>query len=72
MMFKYNVNLDLFDNIDVEASTWSSASVGRFTAVLMKTQARRWPGILTDKKRKGNELTRQEQLNKELEGYRYF
>ncbi|CAD7928021.1 unnamed protein product [Amoebophrya sp. A120] len=69
--YEYSLNLDCFDAIDERDSTWSAASVGRFTAILAKKRMRRWPRLLLDKKKKGTgrmDLTRQEELDKEDHG----
>ncbi|CAD7928541.1 unnamed protein product [Amoebophrya sp. A25] len=66
--YEYSLDLDCFDAIDEAGSTWSAASVGRFTAVLAKRRMRRWPRLLLDKKKKGTgrpDLGRQEELDKE-------
>ena len=65
--YEYTLDLDCFDHIDPEGSSWSSASVGRFTAVLAKKRSRKWPRLLLDKKKKGTgrlDLTRQEEFDK--------
>lgn len=65
--YEYTLDLDCFDKIMPRESTWSSASVGRFTAILAKRRSRKWPRLLLDKKKKGTgrlDLTRQEEFDK--------
>merc|ERR1719160_1698637 len=50
--YKYVLALSLFDGIDSAASVWSTASVGKLSATLRKTWARKWPRLLEDKKTK--------------------
>lgn len=66
--YEYMLDIDLFDQIIDAESSWSAASVGRFTAVLAKKRSRKWPRLLLDKKNKGTgrlDLTRQEEVDKE-------
>lgn len=65
--YEYTLDLDCFDYIDEKESSWSSASVGRFTAIIAKKRSRKWPRLLLDKKKKGTgrlDLTRQEEMDK--------
>eukprot|EP00927_Polykrikos_kofoidii_P023738 TRINITY_DN21764_c0_g1_i1.p1 TRINITY_DN21764_c0_g1~~TRINITY_DN21764_c0_g1_i1.p1 ORF type:complete len:541 (+),score=91.52 TRINITY_DN21764_c0_g1_i1:74-1696(+) len=48
--YKYLLSLDLFDNIDPAASTWSAASVGKVSVTLRKRWPRMWPRLLANKK----------------------
>lgn len=69
--YEYTLDLDCFDAIDEADSTWSSSSVGRFTAILAKRRMRRWPRLLLDKKKKGTgrlDMMRQDELDKEDHG----
>lgn len=75
MQYTYLLALDFFDAIDPTACSWSSASVGRFTATIAKAHSRKWPRILADKKKKGTgrpDLTRQEALDKEMSGEQLY
>eukprot|EP00392_Amoebophrya_sp_AT5.2_P009240 g9268.t1 len=47
--YEYTLDLDCFDAIDEADSTWSSSSVGRFTAILAKRRMRRSPVAHSEK-----------------------
>jgi len=50
--YLYNLDLDLFDNIDPELSRWDAGSVGKLLITLRKRWPRKWPRLLKSKKQK--------------------
>lgn len=71
MKYKYTLDLDVFDFLDPAETVWSTASVGRMQATMIKKSARKWPRMLVDKKNKGTGrllVERQDVLDAQMDG----